>query len=260
MQLGLYQIDAFTSRLFGGNPAAVIPLQDWLDDELMQKIAAENNLPETAFFVGQDGKYELRWFAPLAEVDLCGHATLATAWVLYSRLNEKSNKLVFQTRSGDLTVVPDASGLTLDLPVINAVACEPPKELLQAIVVEPEDVLQAEDYIVVLRNEQQLKAIQPNFSLLKKIALRGVVVTAPGDEVDFVSRMFAPKFGIDEDPVTGSSHCSLTPYWAERLAKTRFIAHQLSDRGGEIKCELDADGVKLSGQCVEYMQATITIH
>ena len=259
MTLDMYQIDAFTTELFRGNPAAVVPLSEWLQDDVMQKIAAENNLSDTAFFVGKKGQYDLRWFTPLAEVNLCGHATLASAWVICYRLNDKENTLRFQTRSGELIVSRAENSLIMDFPSNPAYQCEPPAKLIEAISVQPQEVLQAEDYFVVLENEQQVLAMKPDLRLLKHIPLRAVVVTAPSDRVDFVSRMFAPKLGIDEDPVTGSSHCSLTPYWVERLGRTKLAARQLSSRGGELQCELIGDRVKLIGQCVEYMQATINI-
>lgn len=259
MQLTMYQVDAFTSTLFGGNPAAVLPLSEWLDDDIMQNIAAENNLSETAFFVKVDAGYQLRWFTPVSEVDLCGHATLASAWVLYNRLYADSNPLRFQTRSGELTVSRSDDGLAMDFPAKPPVDCEPPRKLLQAFATQPETVMQAEDYILIYAREEQVLAQQPDLELLKQIPLRGVVITAPGIEADFVSRMFGPKLGIAEDPVTGSSHCSLTPYWAEQLGKVKLVARQLSRRGGEIRCELDHDRVKLSGHCVEYLCATINV-
>jgi PhzF family phenazine biosynthesis protein len=259
MQLTLYQVDAFTGRIFGGNPAAVVPLSQWPADEVMQHIAAENNLSETAFFTGTQGRYDLRWFTPVAEVDLCGHATLATAWVLYHRLHADFEQLRFQTRSGELRVARVADGLLMDFPSQPASRCIPPVELLQALAIEPQEVLEAEDYMVVFQNEQQVRDLKPDLLLLKKIPLRGVVVTAPGEEADFVSRMFGPKIGIDEDPATGSSHCSLTPYWADKFGKSKLVARQLSKRGGEMLCELDGQRVRLTGQCVEYMQATIYI-
>jgi len=259
MKLTMYQVDAFTDCLFGGNPAAVVPLPEWPDTGLMQQIAAENNLSDTAFFTGTGGHYELRWFTPLAEVDLCGHATLASAWVLYHRLQAGSGRLYFSTRSGELTVTRSGDRLAMDFPSQPATSCVAPPELLRAIEVEPEEVLRAEDFMVVLQNERQVREVEPDLFLLKEIPLRGVIITAPGGTADFVSRMFFPKLGIDEDPVTGSSHCSLTPYWADKLGKTKLFARQLSKRGGEIQCELDGRRVRLLGGCVEYMQATINV-
>jgi PhzF family phenazine biosynthesis protein len=259
MQLQMYQIDAFTRKLFHGNPAAVIPLTQWLDDTAMQNIASENNLSETAFFTGEKGRYKLRWFTPEHEVDLCGHATLATAWVIFKLYDKIPDQLHFYTKSGELIVKRATDGLCMDFPSNPPVAAAVPKDLLSAIAVQPVDVLQGEDFMVVLESQRQVEGIKPDLVLLKRIPLRGVVITSTGDNVDFVSRMFAPKYGIDEDPVTGSSHCSLVPYWSNQLGKTELRAKQLSRRGGDVLCELIGDRVNLTGHCVEYMQAVINI-
>lgn len=259
MDLKLFQLDAFTDTLFAGNPAAVCPLAAWLDETTMQSIAAENNLSETAFFVGGAGRYELRWFTPLAEVDLCGHATLATAQVIFDHLEPNLETIYFQTRSGELVVCRDGALLTMDFPTQPPQPCEVPEALLAALGVEPVEVLASADYLVVLERAEQIRALQPDLALLKQLPLRGVIVTAPGEDCDFVSRFFAPKVGIDEDPVTGSAHCVLTPYWAGRLNRQVLVARQLSSRGGKLRCRLRGDRVALSGSCVPYFEGTIRI-
>lgn len=259
MRLSLYQLDAFTDTQFTGNPAAVCPLPAWLDDATLQRIAAENNLSETAFCVGDDGNYALRWFTPRVEVDLCGHATLATAQVVFDRLAPQLSTVRFQTRSGELIVHRDDAQLTMDFPAQSPRPCAVPEQLVTALGVEPGEVLAAADYLVVLESAEQVQALQPDFALLKKLPLRGVIVTAPGDDCDFVSRFFAPKVGIDEDPVTGSAHCALTPYWAERMQKRNLQARQVSPRGGVLQCELRGERVVMIGSCVVYLEGTITL-
>ncbi len=259
MKIKLYQIDAFTDQVFGGNPAAVCPLESWLPDPLMQSIAAENNLSETAFFVAVEGGYQLRWFTPKTEVDLCGHATLASAYVLFNLLGYTGSSVRFDTLGGELLVTRQGTELVLDFPVRTAVKCDTPALLIEALGVEPLELYANQDYMALLSSEQVLRSISPDFKALCQIELRGVIVTAPGDTVDFVSRFFAPGFGIDEDPVTGSAHCVLTPFWAERLGKNTLNARQVSSRGGDLKCELAGSRVKITGSAVHYMEGEIEV-
>lgn len=259
IKLPIYQIDAFANEVFSGNPAAVCPLESWLPDVIMQNIAAENNLSETAFFVKESGCYHLRWFTPTTEVDLCGHATLAASWVIREELHETSWPLRFMTRSGELRVSSNEDTFTLDFPLRRPQVCEPPQQLEAALNITPEEVYVAEDFLVVLDSESDVRALKPDFSLLKTLPLRGVIVTAPGEAVDFVSRWFGPKVGVDEDPVTGSAHTTLTPYWAKRLNKQELNAHQISARGGKLSCRLDGERVFISGQAVKFMEGVITI-
>ena len=255
----MYQIDAFTDRVFKGNPASVVPLDSWLDDSTMQNIALENNLSETAFFVKESDRYSIRWFTPTSEVNLCGHATLATAFVIFNYIEKESKELTFDSKSGYLKVYRDENHLTLDFPNQKPTKTENLEIFKNAFKVEPIEVLKHEDYIVVFENEQTIKEISPELNELKKLDLRGVIITAKGDSVDFVSRFFAPNYGIYEDPVTGSAHSQLTPYWAERLNKTKLIAKQLSKREGDLICELSDDRVKISGKAIEFMQGEINI-
>ena len=254
-----FQIDAFTDRLFAGNPAAIVPLEAWLDEALMQSIARENNLSETAFFVPVAGGYQLRWFTPNSEVDLCGHATLAAAYVLFKELGYQGESLRFHTRSGELTVINHGKHMEMDFPSQLSTPCAAPQALLEGLGVEPVEVLVAEDYLVVLESEQQVRALQPDFAKLAQLERRGVAVTALGEQVDFVSRFFAPKVGINEDPVTGSAHCQLVPYWSEKTSKCTFHARQLSARGGELWCQLEVDRVIISGNAVKFMEAELNI-
>jgi PhzF family phenazine biosynthesis protein len=254
-----YQIDAFAQNVFQGNPAAVCPLQHWLDDAVLQAIASENNLSETAFFVATGSRYELRWFTPVAEVDLCGHATLASAYVLFELLGHAQPAITFATRSGELIVTRRGERLAMDFPTRRPRRCAVPAALIAGLGLTPIEVLAAEDYIAVLEHEQQVRELQPDLSLLSTLDLRGVAITAPGSEADFVSRFFAPKHGIPEDPVTGSLHCALTPYWAERLGKQTMIARQVSRRGGTLLCELAGDRVVLSGYAVKFMEGEIEV-
>lgn len=259
MKIPLYQIDAFTSYVFRGNPAAVCPLEGWLDDSVMQAIAQENNLSETAFFVKEGEDYRIRWFTPVAEVDLCGHATLASGFVIFNYLDPTINRVIFHSRSGPLSVVREEELLSMDFPSQPPQSCSPPRELLDGLGGEPLEALCSEDYFVVFTSERDIRGLNPDMGTLKRLDLRGVIVTAPGDEVDFVSRFFAPKFGIDEDPVTGSAQCALTPYWSQRLGKNDLHAHQVSKRGGELFCTDRGDRVSISGRAVRYMEGSITI-
>ncbi len=261
MKIPIYQVDAFTSRVFAGNPAAVCILDKWLDDNLLQCIAAENNLSETAFIVKDEDTFELRWFTPITEVTLCGHATLATAFVLFNCLKWPEETILFQTqKSGQLSVFRHGDLLEMDfpsIPVHNQIA---PEGLNQALNVEPEIVFgSAEDMLVVLNNEKSVREVRPDFSRLARVDCRGVIVTAKGNECDFVSRFFGPRVGINEDPVTGSAHCVLTPYWAKRLNKTSLHALQISSRGGELFCEHTGQRVKISGRAALYLKGEIIV-
>lgn len=259
MQIHYYQIDAFASEVFSGNPAGVCPLDEWLDDPLLQSIAAENNLSETAFFVRETDGLRIRWFTPAAEVDLCGHATLAAAYVIFNHIQPELSAIEFLSRSGILKVRRDGEFLVLDFPSQPPKECEVPQEILDAIPIAPIEVLASEDYFVVLPNESDLAELEPDLDLLKKLGLRGVIFTAPGNEVDFVSRFFAPNYGITEDPVTGSAHCALTPYWSERLGRTALTARQLSKRGGELRCRHLGNRTEISGRAVGFMRGTIEV-
>lgn len=254
-----YQVDAFANRAFEGNPAAVCPLENWLDDGLMQSIAEENNLSETAFFVPSTKGYQLRWFTPVREVDLCGHATLASAHVIFDILGYSGELITFETHSGELTVRKMGQQLQMDFPARPPAPCSTPGLMIKALGHRPVEVLSAEDYIAVFDNEETISAIRPDMSLLSQLDLRCVVVTAPGKNFDFVSRCFGPKYGIPEDPVTGSSHCELASYWASRLGKTVLNARQISKRGGNITCELRADHVFLTGSAVTVMETEIIL-
>ncbi|MDX1252569.1 MAG: PhzF family phenazine biosynthesis protein [Gammaproteobacteria bacterium] len=257
MKLKQYQVDAFTDRVFGGNPAAVVPLSSWPDDSLLQAIAEENNLSETAFFVSSEKGFTLRWFTPVKEVDLCGHATLAAAHVIFEILGYAEQVITFETRSGELFVERKGKRLEMDFPACPPTPCEPPTALAEGLGQRPIEVLAADDYLAVFDNEATIRALTPNHALLGQLDLRGVAVTAPGTDVDFVSRFFAPKFGVPEDPVTGSAHCELAPYWANRLGKNILNAKQVSRRGGNITCEVKSGRVALSGYAVTFMEAEI---
>ncbi|WP_291962819.1 PhzF family phenazine biosynthesis protein [Maribacter sp.] len=262
MKQKIYQIDAFTSKLYGGNPAAVCILESWLDTNLMQQIAAENNLAETAFAVAKDDHYELRWFTPEVEVDLCGHATLATAFVLYNHYDYQENMLRFiSPRSGELLVQKDDSGLlTMDFPADELIAVSEQANISEAIGKTPTKTFKGKtDYMLIYETQEEIEAMQPNFHLLNELDCRGVIITAKGNDVDFVSRFFAPQCGIPEDPVTGSAHTTLTPYWSEKLNKKVMTAKQLSERGGDIQCEYHGDRVKISGNGVCYLVGEISI-
>jgi PhzF family phenazine biosynthesis protein len=266
MKLTLYQIDAFTGKIFGGNPAAVIPLKKWIPDELMQQLALENNLSETVFFVPSEKKgvdYDIRWFTPELEINLCGHATLASAFVIIEILKEKKKKVVFNSKSGLLTVRRDAQkefkGL-MDFPSWKPEKIYEYSNELIASLGKPEilGVYKNRDCLVELSNEEAVKKIQPDFTLMKKTGEK-VIITAPGREVDFVSRFFAPSAGVDEDPVTGSAHSQLIPFWSEKLGKNKMLAKQLSKRGGDIYCEQNGDRVVMGGECVFYMKGELSI-
>jgi PhzF family phenazine biosynthesis protein len=257
----IYQADAFTDQLFGGNPAAICPLEEWLPAPVMQKIAAENNLSETAFFVPQGKDFELRWFTPTLEIDLCGHATLATAHILYTELGFDHPVVHFHTlKAGTLSVSKAADKYVLDFPSRVHETCEAPKGLIESLNgPKPIEVLKSWAYLVVYENESDVISLKPDFSALSKIDSTGVIATAKGDTSDFVSRVFAPGAGIPEDPVTGSSHCNLIPYWGEKLGKKILHAYQVSSRRGELWCEWKDDRVLIAGKAVTYLKGEIYI-
>src|SRR4030042_2560680 len=237
MKLPIYQIDAFTSRLFGGNPAAVVVLDRWLPDDVLQGIAAENNLAETAFVIPREEMAPLRWFTPAVEVDLCGHATLATGHVLFAHYYPSLRKLSLSSRSGALAVSREGDLLSLDFPSRPGVPIEISEELVSALGSRPKEAYLARDILAIFDTEAEIRRLRPNFERIAQLAALAVIISAPGAEVDFVSRFFAPGVGIPEDPVTGSAHCTLVPYWAARLGKQKLSAKQLSSRGGELDTE-----------------------
>lgn len=261
MTIPIYQADAFTNQLYGGNPAAVCPLIEWLPDDVMQKIAIENNLAETAFFVKTSEGYHLRWFTPEYEIDLCGHATLATAHIIFTELDYTEETIRFDTqKAGTLIVTKNGDRYTLDFPSRPPYPAEIPEGLSEGLNNKmPIHVLRSRDYFLVYDNEQDIVDMQPNHFLLSKIDAAGIIITAPGKDVDFVSRFFAPAAGVPEDPVTGSAHCNLIPYWAEKLGKTQLHAYQLSARKGELWCEYKGDHVLMSGEAVTYLKGAIYI-
>lgn len=261
MKIPIYQVDAFTSEVFSGNPAAVCILDAWIEDKRLQSIAAENNLSETAFLVKNETGFDLRWFTPVTEVELCGHATLASAFVLFVCRKWSSDTIRFQTRkSGQLMVTRQDETLTMDFPARPTFDSTPPDGLIQALgVTSPKIFGSAEDLMVILDNEKAVVNVKPNFIALEQVDCRGIIITSQGDQCDFVSRFFAPKVGIPEDPVTGSAHCVLIPYWAKILGKNELHAFQVSKRGGELFCRYSGERVKISGKAVLYLEGTITI-
>jgi PhzF family phenazine biosynthesis protein len=261
MRISIFQVDAFTSRRFAGNPAAVMPMQDFPADEILQAIAAENNLSETAFLVPSEGEYRVRWFTPMVEVPLCGHATLASAAVVMEMLEPGRDRVVFHSASGPLTVKREGARYAMDFPARPSEPCATPTGLAQALGVEPVEVLVNEfNYMAVIENETMLRSLAPDMMALARIGRPGVIVTAASDgDYDFVSRYFAPAKGIAEDPVTGAAHCMLAPYWATRLGKTEFRAYQASRRGGEMVCRVAGDRVELQGACAFYMKGEVEV-
>ena len=261
MVLTIYQVDAFAEAVFKGNPAAVIPLEDWLDDDLMQKIAMENNLAETAYFVKTDGGYHLRWFTPEFEIDLCGHATLASAYIIKNFLEPHIAEINFSTQKAGVLKASAKDGLyTLDFPSRPPAAADIPDKLLPSLgISNAVEVLRSRDYFVVLPNEEAVRNIEPDYSLMRDLDTIGVIVTAKGHEADVVSRCFYPGAGIPEDPVTGSAHCNIVPYWAGKLNKNHLRCLQASARSGELQCELRGDRVLMTGKCVLYMQGEIDV-
>jgi PhzF family phenazine biosynthesis protein len=273
MKLRLFQVDAFASRVFGGNPAAVVPLERWLDDAVLQAIAAENNLSETAFLVGGDGQYRIRWLTPTCQVDLCGHATLASAWVVFNRIEPGGREVSFASNSGPLRVVaegekppsewPDrlpGDTLALDFPSRPPEAADASLDAVaRALGREPAAVHASRDYLALFEREEDVRALRPDMARIAALDRMAVIVTARGSDCDFVSRFFAPSVGVPEDPVTGSAHCTLVPFWAQRLGKTRLFARQLSARGGELWCELRGERVSIAGRAALYLEGQIDV-
>lgn len=259
MNLQIFQVDAFTNKPFAGNPAAVVPLESWLPNDVMLNIAAENNLAETAFFVRRGDRFELRWFTPTVEMDLCGHATLASAFVLYEEMGFEAAEIRFDTKSGELRVERDGELLVMDFPSRPPKPHEAPEGLGDALGAVPSEVLKSRDILAVFPSEAHVAALRPDFRAIVDLGVHAVIATAPGDSSDFVSRFFAPSVGVDEDPVTGSAHCTLVPYWAERLGKSELYARQISPRGGELFCELRGDRVRMAGNAVMYMKGEIYV-
>jgi PhzF family phenazine biosynthesis protein len=260
MKIKIFQVDAFADQLFKGNPAAVCPLEAWLPDELMQKIAFENNLSETAFFVKEGNEYHIRWFTPKTEVDLCGHATLASAHVLYRHLGYDKEILFLKSKSGDLRVRKNEDMLVLDFPAGFQQPCSLPNHLVEALGAKPIETGHAMDFLLaVFDNEETVVNMKPDFKKLMNIPFHAVIVTAKGKHVDFVSRMFAPAVGIDEDPVTGSAHTVLTPFWSQRLNKIHLTAKQVSERGGELSCKMSGDRVEIGGKAITFLVGEIEV-
>lgn len=259
MKIPIFQVDAFTDEVFHGNPAAVCLLESWLDEEHMQAIAAENNLSETAFVVGGNGSYEIRWFTPSQEVDLCGHATLASGYIVAHRVESACDEVRFVSASGPLVVRRVGDSMQLDFPSRPPVPCTPPDGMIEALGCSAIETSRSRDHLVLLRSEEEVRAVSPDFYQLGQCDCFGVIVTSPGDSCDFVSRFFAPAVGVPEDPVTGSAHCTLVPFWAERLGKRDLNARQVSRRGGAIRCSLERDRVLLSGKAVLYLEGAINI-
>lgn len=259
-RLRLFQVDAFASRVFAGNPAAVVPLEAWLPDATLQSIATENNLSETAFIVGGSGDYRIRWMTPEDEVDLCGHATLASAWVVFHEIEKGRTEVQFRSQSGPLRVSADGDRLALDFPSRPPEPADGAVEAVAAALrVRPRAVLASRDYLAVLESDDEVRALKPDMGKVAALDRMAVIATAPGRDCDFVSRFFVPSLGIPEDPVTGSAHCTLVPYWSERLGKKSLFARQVSARGGELWCEDRGERVSIAGRCVKYLEGTIEV-
>jgi len=260
MKLRLYHVDAFASRAFAGNPAAVVPLERWLDDATLQSIAAENNLSETAFFVGGGGEYHIRWMTPADEVDLCGHATLASAFVIFSEIEAGRAEVRFRSKSGPLRVSAEGERLALDFPSRPPAPAETSLAALAAALgARPSVALASRDYLAVFGTEDEVRSLRPDMARVAALDRMAVIATAPGRDCDFVSRFFAPAVGVPEDPVTGSAHCTLVPYWAGRLGRKSLFARQVSARGGELWCEDRGERVSIAGHCVRYLEGTIEV-
>ena len=257
MKIDMFQIDAFARHVFKGNPAAVCPLEAWLPDGLMQSIAAENNLSETAFFVPEGESFAIRWFTPVAEVDLCGHATLASAFVLFNCLGCDRDRIDFASRSGKLSVTKDANRLVMDFPARPPERCDTPPELVDALGVAPSSCWKSVDLLAIFEDAEQVRTVRPDFETLKLMDSRGVIISAAAEDCDFVARFFAPALGIPEDPVTGSAYTELVPYWAGVTGRTEFHAMQVSARGGEVFCELVGDRVHIAGHAVKFFEGRI---
>jgi|SRR6478672_6924764 len=259
MEIPIYQVDAFSSAAFAGNPAAICPLEEWLPDETLQAIAAENNLSETAYFVRTGERFALRWFTPGCEVDLCGHATLASAYVLFPELGAPGDTLRFDTKSGELVVRRDGERLAMDFPSRPPGPVKVDSGLVTAMGGEPLEILAARDYLLVYQSASEVRALAPNMEALARIDRFAFIATAPGEDCDFVSRFFAPAKGVPEDPVTGSAHCTLIPYWAAKLGKTSLKARQISKRGGELFCRLNGDRVEMAGSAALFLRGHIIL-
>lgn len=260
MKIPLYQVDAFTDQVFGGNPAAVCPLKEWIDSDTMQKIAQENNLSETAFFVQKNDAFEIRWFTPKVEINLAGHPTLATAWVIYNELNYQNNKIRFVSPlSGELLIERTDQLICMNFPANKPVPVTKDQLLTEALGKEPSEVLKSRDLLVIYKNQSDIEKITPDFALLAKLDTFGIIISAPGEKADFVSRFFAPRAGVNEDPVTGSAHTTLIPYWAEKLNKTKLNAIQISERTGKLQCEYLGNRVKISGEAKMFMKGEIIL-
>ena len=259
MEIPLYQIDAFTDHVFGGNPAAVCPLGEWIDDGLMQSIAEENNLSETAFFVKKGTRYEIRWFTPRVEIELAGHPTLAAAYIIFNYLDRKVDKISFSSKSGELVVTREGDLIKMNFPAMEPVETDNNELLNRALGLKPVELYHTRDYLAVYRSQDEVLSIKPDFGLLGQLDCLGIIVSAPGEEADFVSRCFAPSVGIDEDPVTGSAHSTLVPYWAKRLKKDKLHALQLSRRGGELFCRYLGGRVEISGKAVFYLKGMVRV-
>jgi PhzF family phenazine biosynthesis protein len=259
MILPYYEVSAFTTNPFGGNPAGVCPLDAWLPDAVLQNIATNNNLAETAFTVPRGNDFELRWFTPTIEMDLCGHATLAAASVLFTEHGWRGDEIRFHSRSGLLTVSREQTLLTLDFPARLPLPVGLPEALIQGLGLAPQEVFKARDFLVVYASAAEVRNLKPDFARLKTLDCLGIIATAPGTDADFVSRFFAPGAGVDEDPVTGSAHCTLIPFWSQRLGKTKLFARQVSQRGGELFCELVGERVRIGGRAAHYLRGEIQI-
>lgn len=260
MKIPYFEVDAFTSRLFGGNPAGICLLEQWLPDAVMQSIAAENNLSETAFIVPRGPDFVLRWFTPALEIDLAGHPTLASAFVLFNEGNSQEDRIRFHSRSGELAVTRKGEVLEMDFPSRPAASCAVPKALVRGLGRKPEAVFKARDYLAVFPAEADVRSLQPDFEALRTLDALGIIATAPGGDCDFVSRFFAPAVGVAEDPVTGSAHCTLIPYWSQRLNRTKLLARQISKRGGELFCKQAGRRVLIGGKAVLYLRGEIEIN
>src|SRR5215210_2049187 len=260
LKIPAYHIDAFAGAIFSGNPAAVCPLERWLDDETLQFIASENHLPVTAFFVENDEHYELRWFTPTVELNLCGHGTVAAAAVLFDFMDAPKESVAFKTKGGTFHVVKDGELISMDFPIYEAVSCPTkPEPLVRALGREPKEILKAQNYLAVYEGEAEIRAITPDLELLKEVDGLGVIVTSKGEGSDFVSRYFAPRLGIPEDAATGSTHCTLAPYWSKRLGKRKLHAIQLSQRRGELWCESLDDRIRISARAVRYAEGFLYV-
>lgn len=260
MSLSLYVVDAFTEKLFSGNPAAVVPLENWLDDKTMQNIAAENNLSETAFFVKSGERYHIRWFTPAAEVDLCGHATLASSFIIKNYLDKSAEKIFFDSRSGELIIEFEGDLINLNFPARIVEPIDPPEGLAELFPVTPKDILFNKSYLIVFENEKQVREMKFSIKDLLQFKTHGAIITAKGDSVDFVSRFFVPDVGVDEDPVTGYAHTILIPYWSRKLNKDKLKALQVSARGGELYCENMGERVKIGGKAALYSEGRLFLN